>query len=199
MWHYVEGIHNWDPIWPDHAIRIIPGPSSLWLDATGKRLPAPYFPGFDTLGTLKAILATGHDYSWFILTQSIIEKEFALSGSEQNPDVTGKDLQAAAAQRLTSRARPGPVEAFKQHGVGLRRARQPARPRRRHERDRARARSSTSSDVEREVVARDREVDNKYSKDLQLMAITQRAPLPRRQADPGRQAAPAARPRRTAR
>ena len=106
MWHYVEGIHNWDPIWPDHAIRIIPGPSSLWLDATGERLPAPLFPGFDTLGTLKAILATGHDYSWFILTQSIIEKEFALSGSEQNPDVTGKDrkllLRSAAGMR-----RPG--------------------------------------------------------------------------------------------
>ena len=52
MWHYVEGLRNWDPIWDNHGIRILPGPSSLWLDATGKRLPAPYFPGFDTLGTL---------------------------------------------------------------------------------------------------------------------------------------------------
>jgi predicted oxidoreductase len=116
MWHYVEGIHNWNPIWPDHAIRIIPGPSSMWLDATGKRLPAPNFPGFDTLRTLKEILATGHDYSWFILTQSIIEKEFALSGSEQNPDVTGKDPRLMLRSRLSSGA-PGPVEAFKRHGV----------------------------------------------------------------------------------
>ena len=93
MWHYTEGIHNWDPIWPDHAIRIIPGPSSLWLDATGRRFSAPNYPGCDNLGTMRAILATGYDYSWFVLTQSIIEKEFALSGSEQNPDITGKDLR----------------------------------------------------------------------------------------------------------
>ena len=85
MWHYVEGLRNWDPIWDNHGIRILPGPSSLWLDAAGNRLPAPYFPGFDTLGTLKHLRQTGYDYSWFVLTQKIIEKEFALSGSEQNP------------------------------------------------------------------------------------------------------------------
>ncbi|MGB3699445.1 MAG: FAD-binding dehydrogenase, partial [Gordonia sp. (in: high G+C Gram-positive bacteria)] len=92
MWHYTEGIQNWNPIWSDHAIRIIPGPSSLWLDANGNRLAAPNFPGFDTNGTMKAILDTGYDYSWFVLTKSIIEKEFALSGSEQNPDITEKSL-----------------------------------------------------------------------------------------------------------
>ena len=54
MWHYTEGIQNWSPIWPRHGIRILPGPSSLWLDARGKRLPVPLFPGFDTLGTLAA-------------------------------------------------------------------------------------------------------------------------------------------------
>ncbi|HEY0619219.1 MAG TPA: FAD-binding dehydrogenase, partial [Kribbella sp.] len=68
MWHYVEGIRNWDPIWPMHGIRILPGPSSLWFDATGKRLPVPLFPGFDTLGTLEHIASTGYDYSWFVLT-----------------------------------------------------------------------------------------------------------------------------------
>jgi uncharacterized protein len=114
MWHYTEGLRNWDPIWDNHGIRILPGPSSLWLDAEGNRLPAPYFPGFDTLGTLKHLMGTGYDYSWFVLTQKIIEKEFALSGSEQNPDLTGKDLKL-----LLSRVKagaPGPVEAFKQHG-----------------------------------------------------------------------------------
>jgi len=114
MWHYVEGIRNWDPVWDNHGIRILPGPSSLWLDATGTRLPAPYYPGFDTLGTLKHLRTTGYDYSWFVLTQKIIEKEFALSGSEQNPDLTGRDLRLLA-KRLGSGA-PGPVEAFKQHG-----------------------------------------------------------------------------------
>ncbi len=92
MWHYVEGIRNWSPIWPRHGIRILPGPSSMWFDATGKRLPSPLFPGSDTLGQLHHIMQSGHDYSWFVLTQSIIKKEFALSGSEQNPDLTGKRL-----------------------------------------------------------------------------------------------------------
>jgi uncharacterized protein len=115
MWHYVEGLRNWDPIWDDHGIRILPGPSSVWLDAAGRRLPPPYFPGFDTLGTLRHLRQTGYDYSWFVLTQKIIEKEFALSGSEQNPDLTGKDVKL-----LLSRVRagaPGPVEAFKRHGA----------------------------------------------------------------------------------
>ena len=92
MWHYTEGVENWDPIWPRHGIRILPGPSSLWFDAVGRRLPAPNFPGFDTLGTLAALRATGHDHSWFVLTSRIVEKEFALSGSEQNPDLTGRSV-----------------------------------------------------------------------------------------------------------
>jgi predicted oxidoreductase len=170
MWHYTEGIVNWDPIWPDHAIRIIPGPSSMWLDATGKRLPAPNFPGFDTNASMKEILATGADYSWFVLNQTIIEKEFALSGSEQNPDVTGKDIKLTLATRLAKGA-PGPVEAFKQHGVdfvvadtlrdlvdGMNKI--------------ARGPQLDHDQVEREIAARDTQVGNKFGKDLQLMAIT---------------------------
>src|SRR5690606_12032214 len=170
MWHYTEGIHNWDPVWPDHAIRIIPGPSSLWFDATGKRLPAPCFPGFDTNATMKAILSTGYDYSWLVLTQAIIEKEFALSGSEQNPDVTGKDIKLTLASRVAKGA-PGPVEAFKKHGVdfvvadtlpelveGMNKI--------------ARGPRLDLGVLERQIVARDRELDNKFSKDAQLMAIT---------------------------
>jgi uncharacterized protein len=95
MWHYTEGLRNWAPIWPNHGIRILPGPSSLWFDALGHRMEAPFLPGFDTLGTLKRILSIGHDYSWFILTQKIIKKEFALSGSEQNP-VLARGLESAA-------------------------------------------------------------------------------------------------------
>ncbi|WP_069166890.1 FAD-binding dehydrogenase [Nocardia altamirensis] len=170
MWHYTEGIMNWDPIWPDHAIRIIPGPSSLWFDANGRRLPAPCFPGFDNNATMKEILSTGYDYSWFVLTQSIIEKEFALSGSEQNPDITGKDLKFALKSRIAKGA-PGPVEAFKEHGVdfvvadnlrdlvtGMNKI--------------ARGPQLDHDALERQIVARDREVTNKYSKDSQLMAIT---------------------------
>jgi uncharacterized protein len=168
MWHYTEGIANWDPIWPNHGIRIIPGPSSLWLDATGKRLPVPLFPGYDTLATLKHIVGTGHDHTWFVLTQSIIEKEFALSGSEQNPDMTGKDLKLLLGR--VKKGATGPVEAFKQHGedfvvrdnlrdlVDGMNAINPGPP-------------LDFEQIEREVVARDREIDNTYTKDMQIMAV----------------------------
>ncbi len=115
MWHYVEGIQNWDPIWAGHGIRILPGPSSLWLDALGRRLPAPHYPGFDTLGALAHLRTTGHDHSWFLLNQRIIEKEFALSGSEQNPDLTGRSVRGVLG-RIRSGA-PAPVEAFKRNGA----------------------------------------------------------------------------------
>lgn len=168
MWHYTEGIVNWDPIWPDHAIRIIPGPSSLWLDATGKRLPVPLFPGFDTLATLEHILGTGHDHTWFVLTQSIIEKEFALSGSEQNPDLTGKDMKLLLGR--VKKGAPGPVEAFKRRGVDF--------VVRDNLRDLVDGMNALTPDakldhaqVEREVVARDREMENTFSKDMQVMAI----------------------------
>jgi predicted oxidoreductase len=121
MWHYTEGIQNWNPIWPLHAIRILPGPSSMWFDAVGRRLPEPYLPGYDTLGTLRYLrtdpVIAGYDHSWFILTQKIIEKEFALSGSEQNPDITSKSRRAFLRERVLSRSAPGPVEAFKRHGA----------------------------------------------------------------------------------
>jgi uncharacterized protein len=169
MWHYTEGIHNWDPVWPRHAIRIIPGPSSLWLDATGKRLAPPNFPGFDTLRTLREILATGHDYSWFILTETIIEKEFALSGSEQNPDITGKSRAEMLRSRLGGGA-PGPIEAFKRSGVDFV-VRDDLRGLVEGMNEIARGPRLEFEQIEREVLARDREVGNRFSKDMQLMAI----------------------------
>ena len=168
MWHYTEGIQNWDPIWAGHGIRILPGPSSLWFDARGRRFPAPHFPGFDTLGTLAAIRATGFDYSWFVLTQKIIEKEFALSGSEQNPDLTGKDIKLTL-----SRVRPGapaPVEAFKQHGADFVVAR--TLPELVAGMNKLTPEPLLElADLERQIVARDREIDNPFTKDLQVMAI----------------------------
>ena len=169
MWHYVEGMRNWDPIWTNHGIRIIPGPSSLWFDAIGRRLPAPLFPGFDTLGTLAHIMTTGHEHTWFVLTQKIIEKEFALSGSEQNPDITGRDLKHVLKGRLGSGA-PAPVEAFKQHGADFVVERELSAL--------VRGMNELTEEplidfaaLEAEIVARDREVANPYSKDLQITAI----------------------------
>jgi predicted oxidoreductase len=168
MWHYTEGISNWDPIWSRHGIRILPGPSSLWLDARGQRLPVPLFPGFDTLGTLEHIMRTGYEYTWFVLTQKIIEKEFALSGSEQNPDLTGKSIR-----QVLGRIRPGapaPVEAFKRHGpdfvvadtlpelvTGMNKLTDEP--------------LIDLADLDRQVRARDREMANRFTKDLQVTAV----------------------------
>ncbi len=116
MWHYTEGIRNWNPVWPNHGIRILPGPSSLWLDATGKRLPPPLYPGCDSLGTLDHIARSGHEHTWLVLNQAIIKREFALSGSEQNPDFTNKDWRQTLG-RAFSKSATGPVEAFKKHGA----------------------------------------------------------------------------------
>jgi predicted oxidoreductase len=171
MWHYTEGIENWDPIWPMHGIRILPGPSSLWLDATGQRLPIPLFPGFDTLGTLEHIRRTGHEYTWFVLTQKIIEKEFALSGSEQNPDLTGKSVRDVLKRVLPGA--PGPVEAFKKHGADFVVARDlPSLVDGMNKL--AAAAGGPALDlaaIERQVVARDREIRNTFTKDLQVTAI----------------------------
>jgi predicted oxidoreductase len=169
MWHYTEGVKNWAPIWPNHGIRILPGPSSLWFDATGNRLPAPCLPGFDTLATLKHILSTGYDYSWFVLTQKIIKKEFALSGSEQNPDFTSKSWRAVLKSRRGAGA-PPPVEAFKQKGEDfivrntlpeLVEAMNALAGERLIDLDRLRT----------QIEARDREVENPFSKDAQVTAI----------------------------
>jgi predicted oxidoreductase len=169
MWHYVEGIQNWAPIWPRHGIRILPGPSSLWFDASGRRLPSPLFPGSDTLGQLEYIMGTGYDYSWFVLTQSIIKKEFALSGSEQNPDLTGKSWSMTVS-RATNKGAPAPVEAFKSKGVDF--------IVRDNLADLVGAMNVLAGNellktdfLKAQIEARDREIANPYAKDTQVLNI----------------------------
>jgi predicted oxidoreductase len=171
MWHYTEGLRNWSPIWSRHGIRILPGPSSLWLDATGKRLPPPLYPGFDTLGTLEYIGKTGFEHTWFVLSQAIIKREFALSGSEQNPDLTNKNWKLILG-RAFGKSATGPVEAFKTHGADFVVA---------ERLDQLVQGMNALTDkplldfstVEREVVARDRQLENPFCKDLQIAAIRQ--------------------------
>ncbi|ULN34563.1 FAD-binding dehydrogenase [Mycolicibacterium smegmatis] len=168
MWHYTEGITNYDPVWPNHGIRILPGPSSLWLDANGDRLPVPLYPGYDTLGTLEHICRSGQDYTWFILNARIIAKEFALSGQEQNPDLTSRNVRD-----LLSRVKPGapaPVQAFVDHGVDFVSATSL--------RDLVAGMNDLPdvvpldyAKVAAEVTARDREVANRFTKDGQITAI----------------------------
>ncbi|MCF6507817.1 FAD-binding dehydrogenase [Blastococcus sp. MG754426] len=169
MWHYTEGVANHSPVWDKHGIRILPGPSSLWLDATGRRLPVPLFPGFDTLGTLAHIGQTGHEHTWFVATHKIVEKEFALSGSEQNPDLTGKDLRL-----LMTRVKAGvsgPVQAFLDKGEDFVVARTLPELVAGMNRVTGGTPELDLAQVEREVVARDREVGNAFTKDLQVTAI----------------------------
>jgi hypothetical protein len=169
MWHYVEGVHNWSPIWPGHGIRILPGPSSMWFDATGKRLPSPLYPGYDTLGQLEYIMKTGHDYSWFILTQAIIKKEFALSGSEQNPDLTGKSWRMTL-RRAFNKGAPDPVEAFKAKGADfIVRDNLDELVAAMNKLSGANLLDITS--IRQQIEARDREMDNPYVKDTQVMGI----------------------------
>ena len=167
MWHYTEGLRNYDPIWPGHGIRILPGPSSMWFDATGKRFGTPDIPGYDTLHTLKSITDTGYDYSWFVTTQKIIAKEFALSGSEQNPDLTEKNVW-----KLLSRIwqTPEPIEKFKKNGVDFVVATTLS--------ELVRGMNRLTGDnlialdgLQRQIEARDREIDNPYTKDVQVMGI----------------------------
>ena len=171
MWHYTEGVKNWDPIWPAHGIRILPGPSSMWFDARGNRFQPPALPGFDSLGTLREILKSGYEYSWFVLTQKVIKKEFALSGSEQNPDLTSGKWGEVLRQRLLAGSKAtGPVEAFKEKGedfvvadnltdlvAGM---------------NRVSGEGLINEDhLRAQISARDTQIDNPFSKDAQMMAI----------------------------
>ncbi|GGG72891.1 FAD-binding dehydrogenase [Paenibacillus radicis (ex Gao et al. 2016)] len=168
MWHYTEGLKNWNPVWANHGIRILPGPSSIWLDAQGNRLPAPNFPGFDTLGTLEALRKTGYDYSWFILTQKMIEKEFALSGSEQNPDLTGKSIRKVLSRVLPGA--PAPVQAFMDKGEDF----VVANTLEELVTGMNKLTASSLVDLQtirRQLQARDREMDNAFTKDLQITAL----------------------------
>lgn len=168
MWHYPEGIHNHSPVWPSHGIRILPGPSSLWLDAEGRQLPVPLFPGFDSLGALRHILASGYEHSWFVCNRAIALKEFALSGSEQNPDLTGKDIRLLAS-RLSPRS-DSPLQTFLDRGVDFLQAATPA--------ELAGKMNSLAdsslidpSQLESLIRDRDRQVASGLGKDPQLAAV----------------------------
>lgn len=169
MWHYVEGVKNWDPIWPNHGIRILSAPSPMWFDANGVRLEAPFFPSYDSLGTLKRVLSTGKDYSWFVLTAKMAAKEFVLSGSEQNLDFTGKDWRAVLKNRRGGKAPPS-VRAFLERGEDF--------ITRDNLGDLVQAMNALSGDglvdhdaLRRQIEARDREIDHAYSKDAQVQGI----------------------------
>jgi predicted oxidoreductase len=167
MWHYPEGIDNYAPIWSHHGIRILSGPTPLWLDARGKRFPVPLFPGFDGLGALEHITKNGDDHSWFLLNQRVIGKEFALSGQEQNPDLTGKSIRGVLKR---GRGTLTPVQKFINAGKDFVVA--DTLPELVSKMNGITQKNLVSLEtVTREVEARDRDLNNKYGKDLQIAAI----------------------------
>jgi len=168
MWHYTEGVEHTSPIWTKHGIHILPGPSSMWFDARGTRLPVPLFPGFDTLGTLEYIMKTGYDHTWFVLTQRIIARELVLSGSDQNPDLTGKNIIMLLKHALTGAS--AQIEGFKRDGIDF--------VVERNLRDLVDGMNRITDEplidlasLQREIEARDREIANPFTKDSQITAI----------------------------
>jgi predicted oxidoreductase len=152
-----------------------PDPARPVLDVVRRHrqtLHGPGLPGYDTLHTLGSITKTGYDYSWFVTTQKIVDKEFALSGSEQNPDLTNKNIWLLLSRIWQT---PEPIEKFMKYGedfvvastlpelvAGMNRL------------------TGTSlidlTDLKRQIDARDREMDNTYSKDAQVMGIRNAPP-----------------------
>lgn len=173
MWHYVEGVRNWAPIWPRHAIRILPGPSPLWFDALGRRLPHPALPGYDTMATLKHLRTTpdlaAYDHSWFIVTETMLAKEFALSGSEQNADITNRNLLGVLRSRLGKGA-PKEVAAFRDKGADFVVA---------DDLETLVAKMNDLTEqplldpalIRRQIEDRDAQMDNPYAKDVQVQGI----------------------------
>jgi uncharacterized protein len=168
MWHYTEGVEHTSPIWTKHGIHILPGPSSMWFDARGTRLPVPLFPGFDTLGTLEYIMKTGYDHTWFVLTQRIIARELVLSGSDQNPDLTGKNIIMLLKHALTGAS--AQIEGFKRDGIDF--------VVERNLRDLVDGMNRITDEplidlasLQREIEARDRAIANPFTKDSQITAI----------------------------
>ena len=168
MWHYTEGLGNHTPVWAGHGVRVLAGPSGMWLDATGARLPPPYFPGFDTLGTLRHLRMTGYDHSWMVLTRSMLAKEWALSGSEQNPDLTGRSVPGVIERARTDV--PAPVRAFVEAGIDIVSGNSVAELA-------ARMNSLAGSalidrrELQSTITARDAQLANPFGKDAQLSAV----------------------------
>ncbi|WP_308191990.1 FAD-binding dehydrogenase [Gordonia liuliyuniae] len=169
MWHYTEGLRNHTSIWPDHGIRVLAAPSSMWFDAEGNRFESPAFPSYDTIKTLEMIGKTGYDYSWFVLNKRIIAKEFVLSGSEQNPELTRKDLAAYLANRALDDV-PKPVQKFIDKGVDVVQARSVDDLTRKMNRL-ARNDLIDAGKLRKQIVERDRQIGNPYTKDAQVMGI----------------------------
>ncbi|KAL3301294.1 FAD binding domain-containing protein [Colletotrichum asianum] len=149
------------------------------IDRLGPKVPETFVVGVPAhvdgrmIGIAEQhICATGYDYSWFILDQSIIAREFALSGSEQNPDVTGKSVWKLLT-RVFGKKGTVPVQNFQKHGKDfVVRDNLPELVQGMNELQRERGGPVLDLDDIRETIElRDGQFDNAYSKDAQAMLI----------------------------
>ncbi len=77
----------------------------------GERLEAPCLPGFDTLRTLKRILSTGYEHSWFVLTQSIIANHVISTDPADYPaGLSQYGQQLAGRSMLVKKTQPLAIE-----------------------------------------------------------------------------------------
>ena len=159
MWHYTEGIHNWDPIWPDHAIRIIPGPSSMWFDATGQRLRGAELPRLRQPRHAASRSSAPATTTRGSCSPSRSSRRSSRSRAPSRTPTSPARTSGSWLKSRLAKGAPGPVEAFKEHGEDFVVADTLRRPGRRHEQARPRP-AARPGDIERQIVARDREVDN---------------------------------------
>lgn len=178
MWNYPEGIAHHTPVWSHHAVRILAGPGSLWLDARGRRLPSPLFPGVDTLQALRHLTTTGSPHSWLLLNRRIASSELRLSGSAHNPDLTDRKVALLLRRALPRPA--DPVQAFIDRSPDIVTADDPA--------DLVAAMNRVTGadliderDLRHQVLAHDRQAVSGFGNDAQLAAVaTARRYLPDR-------------------
>lgn len=169
LWFYPDGVTNVNPIWPDHGIHLNTGPSALWLEGSGQRMPPPLYPNFDGMGAVRHIMETGFSYTWLILNHEIFRREFGMSGQELNPALTDKHPWMAI-KGLLKPAISSHAQEFLERGVdfvtassvtGLA-AQMSAVPN---------VAPVDAAVLEQEIRARDSQVGNPFSKDPQIMAI----------------------------
>ncbi len=93
MWNYAAGIHHPQPVMPKHGLSLVPPKSAIWVNYRGERFgPMPLMTAYDTRYLVERICQEPVKYSWQILNAKIMNKEFAISGSESNDAIREKKL-----------------------------------------------------------------------------------------------------------
>lgn len=100
-WPYAAGVHHPRPTKKDDGLSIVPPRSALWLNHKGERIgPVPLITAFDTRFLVDEICKQEKKFSWQVMNMKILNKEFAISGSESNPAFKNKSYVQVAKMLL---------------------------------------------------------------------------------------------------